>query len=53
MYETKVILAMMAEKAADAKNTKEIYNFVRNAANVEGMDLPSFEEFKRKREEEK
>jgi hypothetical protein len=43
-YETKVILALIAERIANAKSTKEAYNVIVNAASVEGLQLPSFED---------
>ena len=46
-YETKVILTLLAEKAANAETVKEVYNAIRSAANVEGLTLPTFEEFKK------
>ena len=52
MYETKVILTLLAEKAIDAKSTKEIFNAIRDAASVEGLKFPPYEEFKKKKEEE-
>jgi len=52
MYETKVILTLLAERAAEAKTTKEIFNAIRNAAGAEGMTLPTFNEMKKKIEEE-
>ncbi|MCL2527355.1 MAG: hypothetical protein FWE42_02960 [Defluviitaleaceae bacterium] len=51
-YETKVILTMMAEFIGRAKSLKEVYNFVVRAANVEGVVLPSYEEFQKQLEEE-
>ena len=52
MYETKVILSMLAKQSVKAKNTKEIYNFIKGAASVEGLELPPYDEFKRTVEEE-
>jgi len=51
-YETKVILTMIAEAIARAKNIKEAYGFVVRAANVEGLQLPSYEELKELLEKE-
>jgi hypothetical protein len=48
----KVILAMLAKQCVKAKNTKEVYNFIREAASVEGMKLPSYDEYKKATEEE-
>ena len=51
-YETKVLLTMMAEYIGRAKTIKEAYNFVVRAANVEGIVLPSYEEFQKQLETE-
>ena len=45
-FETKVILALLAELLVNAKSTKAAYEALRRTANVEGMDLPSYEEAK-------
>ena len=50
-YETKVILKMMASQIAKAKSLKEAYLFVADAANTEGLEIPSYEEAKKKYEE--
>lgn len=49
--ETKVILQLLAEKAAGAKTIKEVYAAIAKAANVEGVQLPSYEEYKKEIEE--
>ncbi|MCL2108596.1 MAG: hypothetical protein FWH20_04530 [Oscillospiraceae bacterium] len=50
-YETKVILTLLAEQAAKAKTTKETYNAIRRAANVEGLQLPPYEEYQKELQE--
>lgn len=54
-YETKVILKLLADGIGRTQTTKEAYNVVVRAANVEGLQLPTFEEFqselKKEREE--
>jgi len=54
-YETKVILKLLASQVAKAENLEEAYDAIVDAANVEGMDLPSYKEAvakaKKKREE--
>jgi len=50
--ETKVILTMLAEYIGRAKSIKEAYNFVVKAANAEGLELPSYDEFQKKLEME-
>ena len=50
-YETKVILKMMASQVARAKSLKEVYMFVADAANAEGLEIPSYEEAKKKYDE--
>jgi len=48
-YETKVILKLLADRIATADSIQEGYEAVRDAANVEGMELPTFEEVQKKR----
>jgi hypothetical protein len=52
-YETKVILALLAQQIGRSKTVKEAYTAVVRAANVEGVQLPTYEEFLRECEEEK
>ena len=51
-YETKVILTMLAEYIGRAKTVKEAYDFVVRAASVEGVKMPTFEEFQKQLEAE-
>ena len=51
-YETKVILALLAQQIAKANTVGEAYAIVKLAANVEGLKLPSREELLREMEEE-
>jgi hypothetical protein len=44
-YETKVILMLLAQQVAKSKTIKEAYGAIARAANVEGVNLPPFEEF--------
>ncbi|MCL2405618.1 MAG: hypothetical protein FWC92_08740 [Defluviitaleaceae bacterium] len=44
-YETKVILTLLAEYVGRAETVEEAYNIIIRAANVEGVKLPSYEEF--------
>ena len=44
-YETKVILTLLSQQVGKAKTVKEAYTAVVAAANVEGMQLPTYEEF--------
>ena len=44
-YETKVILSLLAQQVGKSKTVKEAYTAIVKAANVEGMDLPSYEDF--------
>jgi len=48
-YETKVILALLADSVGNAKTIEEAYNIIVQAANIEGVKLPSYEEFKEKK----
>lgn len=50
-YETKVILAMLAERISNATSIEEAYEVIRNAANVEGVQLPAYRDVIRQREE--
>jgi hypothetical protein len=45
--ETKVIIALLAEAAAKAKTAKEVYNSIAVAGNVEGLQLPTYEEYQK------
>ncbi|MCL2697411.1 MAG: hypothetical protein FWE74_04960 [Oscillospiraceae bacterium] len=47
-YETKVILTLLAERTANAETVKEVYEVIRIAATVEGMQLPPMEELRNK-----
>ena len=51
-YETKVLLTLLAEQAAWAKTPKEVYNAIRRAANVEGVLLPTYADFRKELAEE-
>ena len=46
-YETKVILMLLAQQIATSKTLEEAYQAIARAANVEGIILPSFDEFKK------
>ena len=50
-YETKVLLKMMAKFVLRAKSMKDVYSFIAEAANAEGVVLPSYEEAKKQDEE--
>ena len=50
-YETKIILMLLAQQVGRAKTIKEAYTIIAAAANVEGMILPTFEEFQKELEE--
>lgn len=43
-YETKVILALLSQQVAKAESVEEAYTMIVEAANVEGMELPTYEE---------
>ena len=51
-YETKVILTMLSESIGRAKSLREAYDYVVNAANVEGVRLPSYDDFQEKVKEQ-
>ena len=50
-YETKVILALLAQQIAKASSVREAYTMVADAANVEGVKLPDYDEYLKKLEE--
>jgi len=47
-YETKVILSMLAEYVGRAETVEEAYEFIVQAANVEGLKLANYDEFQKK-----
>ena len=49
-YETKVILTLLAQNVGLSKSVKEAYNYVVKAASVEGIKLPTYEEFVKEHE---
>ena len=44
-YETKVILTLIAEAIGRAETVEEAYTIIVQAASVDGVTLPSYEEF--------
>ena len=42
-YETKVILMMLANQVALAKTTRQAFEMIRSAAQVEGVSIPDYE----------
>ena len=44
-YETKVILMLLSQQVGKAQTLKEAYTAIVDAAGVEGLHLPSYEEF--------
>ena len=50
-YETKVILTLLSQQVAKCKTIKEAYTLIINAAKVEGIELPSYEDLMRQIEE--
>jgi predicted methyltransferase len=51
VLETKVILTILGESIARATSVREAYNFVQKAANVEGVNLPAYDEMRKEIEE--
>ena len=45
-YETKVILMLLANQVALAKTTKQAFEMIRSAAQVEGLTIPEYEELR-------
>ena len=52
-YETKVILSLLAQRIAEASSIEEAYEAVVMAANVEGVQLPSYVEYMKSLEEKR
>jgi len=52
-YETKVILTLLSNQIGKAETLEEAYEAVVSAANVEGLQLPSYDEFQEKQKEKK
>ena len=46
--ETKIIIKLLAEAIGRAKTIEEAYTILADAADVEGISLPSYEEFQAK-----
>ena len=44
-YETKVILTLLVQLVGTSRSVKEVYTAIVRAANVEGLALPTYEEF--------
>ena len=44
-YETKAIFSLLAEGIGRAKSVREAYNIVVKAANIEGVQIISYDEF--------
>jgi len=49
-FETKLILKLIAQEISKCVTAKEAYRCVRNAANVEGLKLPTFDGMKKELE---
>ena len=50
-YETKVILSSISTHCLHVKTLRQVYEIVRKMAQVEGMQLPSYDEAKAELEE--
>jgi hypothetical protein len=51
-YETKVILSLLAQQISRLKTIKQAYNAIVEAASVEGVQLPSYEDVQKKIKQE-
>ena len=49
-YETKVIMSLLARQIGNSATIEEAYTAIVEAANVEGLKLPSYSEFKKEQE---
>lgn len=47
-YETKVILALISKQIGSAQTVRDAYMAVVEAANVEGLELPTYDEYLKK-----
>ena len=47
-YETKVILMSLANQVALANTTKQAFEMIRSAAQVEGLSIPDYEKIRAK-----
>ena len=52
-FETKALLSLLAHVVSKADNVKEAYDAILAAANVEGMDLPPYEDMLKKHKKDK
>ena len=50
--ETKMLIAVLTNSVGKAKSVREAYNILVMAANVEGMNFPSYEDFQKNLKEE-
>jgi len=50
-FETKVIIKLLAQQVGNSKTIREAYGYITKAAEVEGMTLPSYEEWQKEVEE--
>lgn len=44
-FETKAIFSLLSDSVGRTKSVKEAYNVIVKAANVEGVKLPSYDDF--------
>ena len=51
-YETKVILSLLANSVGRAQSVEEAYTYIVEAANVEGLKLPDYDDFLKKLQKE-
>ena len=51
-FDTKALLAVLGEGVGRAKTVREAYKYIQKAANVEGVRLPSYDDFLKEVEEE-
>ena len=51
-FETKVLLSLLADAVAKTDNVKAAYEVIARAANVEGVQLPSYDEKRKQLKDE-
>jgi len=50
--ETKMLMSLLSDSVGRANSVREAYNIIAKAANVEGITLPSYDDFRESIKEE-
>ena len=51
--ETKMLMPLLSDSIGRAESVREAYSIIVKAANVEGINLPSYDEFRQNLKDEK